>query len=947
MHSFSFLSLWFADDVRAAPSPPKPVPVLTPVPPASAAEPSRRMSKSPEESLDEKMDRLMKEVSPAVAAEPSSAPSTSNRDRSRSHDHTKVTRGIGLSAGGGHANNHLQESEEDRKPLMRRPSASSNPDTKSRRPSFASDTRSTPPLPLPPQRRKPDLQVNTSSNSVQGSRHARSYDDDSTAPSVSSNARSYDRGKRKAMDAETIRDGDFSMRSRTSGGSPSQQKRPGSKTETPGDTSDPARYSFDNWSLARQMQTGDDNYTVDDMTNNGRMMGGSSGQSVHGEGTVRVACRVRPFSVGEMQLNARRVVSMNGDRLILVNPNSFQADPDAIAAAAAAASLEKMSCSDWAKVFRFDNCLWSFDPMNLEDDTYADQLTVHEQVGQHLVRDMLSGVPVTCFAYGHTGTGKTHTMFGSSVPVEDIDSADIEMPAETGLIPRVFAEIIHGVFPPNADPDYESDTRITISFLEIHQERIRDLLDTSNGEMGDLRIREHPSIGPYVENLTRIEVKTPGEMLLLLKAGNSERTNAQTAANSSSSRSHAIVTLEMTPYDAPPFPVIAQSRPAANRLGAATAPRVPYERIRATMIDLAGSEKDFPKEETSAGGVQGMGKFKSPRTREELNAEKLELKMIRKSLSTLGYIIRSLSQGIAIRGMPFRDSSLTWLLKDSLSGHCALSMVATISPADIAYNETLNTLKYAERLCALASFSNPGQRGARKTGAVSINDTIDPALTYALASEYSRLKQELSGQSTRAARHLLKQTISDPQQRLAKLEKDEETPSSKHGAARGSSTPSAALVALSAGPAAVTPGNGAMVVAQPADSEALVQLRETYRQLHGRFIELQIELENARTDRDGLQLEMQSLKDALEASKAGASKQQQRMFLTPSADMGSALLAAEDEIAELKANIQRKDEASDRLLNELAEERQIRSTIERTAKAQVVDLIARVEALQK
>ena len=548
-------------------------------------------------------------------------------------------------------------------------------------------------------------------------------------------------------------------------------------------------------------------------------------------------------------------------------------------------------------------------------------------------------------------------MFGPEIPtdyIENMSYTNCTLPAETGLIPRVFTDIIRGVYPPEADTDYESDTRITISFLEIYQERIRDLLCSDDG-MTELRIREHPSWGPYVENLTKIEVRSPIEMIQILQVGNSERMVAINQKNSSSSRSHVVVTLEMTPYDAPATPYAMKTPSKGNGsssgYGNYNQKDEPCEFIRAQMIDLAGSEKDVKEDIGTTGGI---AKWKTPKSRDDSATERVELKMIRKSLSTLGYIIRALSQGLPIKGMPFRDSSLTWLLKDSLSGNCSLTMLSTISPSDDCYDETLSTLKYAERLCAVGSAS--GNAGGKR-GSVSINDTIDPQLTFALASEFKRLKEELGGATgSRAARLVLKQIISDPQQRLAKLSKDEYSTTAKKRRNSGSATTpgnanDALIVASENALASPLINSGSLISATPSaalESNSLSQLRETYRQLHSRFIELQIELENIRTDRDGQNLEIQSLRDALEASKNGtAAKPLGRLFQTPATDMSAALLAAEDEIAELKASIQRKEESSDRMLNELASERQIRSTIERTAKAQVVDLIARVESLHK
>lgn len=127
---------------------------------------------------------------------------------------------------------------------------------------------------------------------------------------------------------------------------------------------------------------------------------------------VRVAVRVRPFTSLEIDQGARRVVSFNGNKLIIVNPTAFDADPDAIAVAAAA-----VQAKEWAQVFKFDHVLWSHDAAGDDDDDgrHVSQEGVHREIGCEIVEKVLSGVSASCFAYGHTGTGKTHSLFGKLV----------------------------------------------------------------------------------------------------------------------------------------------------------------------------------------------------------------------------------------------------------------------------------------------------------------------------------------------------------------------------------------------------------------------------------------------------------------------------------------------------------------------------------------------------
>jgi len=693
-------------------------------------------------------------------------------------------------------------------------------------------------------------------------------------------------------------------------------------------------------------------------------MNSPASKSLQGEEhRVTVAVRIRPFMVGEIQHGPRRVVSVNGDKLILVNPNAFDADPDTIAAAAAAVSLENMRCNDWAKVFCFDHCLWSYDPTDSED-IYVDEEGIFEAVGSNIVNDVTRGVSSCCFAYGHTGTGKTHTMLGEAKNGSYISANDIHglrLVESAGLAPRVFMEVVERVL---ADPDIANDTRITISFLEIYQEKLRDCL-VSSDEAVDLKVREHPALGPYVENLQKIEVDSPQEALALLYQGYRERTTGQNNRNRLSSRSHAIATLELTSTNAPdPFMQVSTKnhQPAVIHK---------QEHVRLQMVDLAGSEKDNMEEKseefTTKKGVM------APRRGANLadgNVEKLELKMIRRSLSTLGYIIKALGNGNKSKGLPFRDSLLTWLLKDSFTAKSSTTMLATISPSHTCFDETLSTLKYAERLCNLGTSSQPGQES---TSRVSIRDTIDPQLSYSLASEFSRLKKELGGSKhgSVAARHLLQQTLSDPQQRLARMDPYQSNNDSIEYRPSASSNRSFDVApprnnaiedgdrsdrqgqhqnlsqSLSSSTIGMNRSNGHVNNYPgniPKDVAVDPDLKEAYRQLHGKYVELQIELENARTDRDGMQLEMQHMHEALERANAARYTNAHHSEMS---DVTAALQESQAEVAEMRGVVMRKEEASDRLLNELAEERKARDVVEQTARAQVTELIKRLEGLHK
>ena len=492
--------------------------------------------------------------------------------------------------------------------------------------------------------------------------------------------------------------------------------------------------------------------------------------SFHPERPVKVAVRVRPFLADESDIGDRRTLSKLGDNLVIVNPSAFEADPDAIAAAALA-----LDNKNWAHVFEFDHCLWSYNP-ETKLERFYDQEEVHITVGHEIVDSVLQGVSASCFAYGHTSTGKTYSLFGNVQTAQEAKNdkynymkllTDAITP-ELGLIPRVFCDIVSAMQDRDGD-----DTKMYFSFVEIYNEKIRDLLSdgaVNNTDSRDfsqnhfasitstpssyyktqqitpqqsqhqtqhqggdsLKVREHPIFGPYIEGLQKVEVFTPEEVLRLIARGLSNRSSSKSHWNAHSSRSHAIVTLELSPskidqsihiFSPPTKVLIPQVHKHIN------IPNTPYSNpyhsihkksvsselqqdhsslVRVQMVDLAGSERDpYGKEDDgnsqismhnnhsgigSASWADGVG------TNEK---ERKELKFIRKSLTTLGFIIKSLARGASPKTMPYRDTILTYLMKDALNGINHTTMLATISPASSCYDETLCTLRYAEHLCLL------------------------------------------------------------------------------------------------------------------------------------------------------------------------------------------------------------------------------------------------------
>lgn len=295
--------------------------------------------------------------------------------------------------------------------------------------------------------------------------------------------------------------------------------------------------------------------------------------------------------------------------------------------------------------FTFDYSYWSLDN---GDDNFVNQEQVFNDLGTEIVDCAFQGYNACVFAYGQTGSGKTFTMMG--------DSNDPEM---QGLVPRICKSLFNRM---KVGQEEGTGYKTQVSYLEIYNERVRDLL--AHQSIGHaLRVREHRVHGPYVENLSQHVVGDFKEIHNCMVRGNLERTTASTNMNDTSSRSHAIFTITF--------------------VQAGFHHNMPSETVsKIHLVDLAGSER------ANSTGATGQ------RLKEGAH--------INKSLVTLGSVISSLAEMANPTGskkfyVPYRDSTLTWLLKDSLGGNSKTIMIAAISPADVNYSETLSTLRYANR----------------------------------------------------------------------------------------------------------------------------------------------------------------------------------------------------------------------------------------------------------
>lgn len=336
------------------------------------------------------------------------------------------------------------------------------------------------------------------------------------------------------------------------------------------------------------------------------------------------------------------------------------------------------------KVFAFDKSYWSFDK---NAPNYAGQDNLHDDLGKPLLDNAFQGYNNCIFAYGQTGSGKSYSMMGYG--------------KDAGIIPMICQDMFNRIGEMQADKNLRCT--VEVSYLEIYNERVRDLLNPAN--KGNLKVREHPSTGPYVEDLAKLVVGSFQEIEHLMDEGNKARTVAATNMNETSSRSHAVFTLMLTQKRFDPETKMAMEKAA-----------------KISLVDLAGSERATSTGATGARLKEGA----------EIN----------RSLSTLGRVIAALadlSTGKKKKGpggtqVPYRDSVLTWLLKDSLGGNSMTAMIAAISPADINYDETLSTLRYADSAKRI------------KNHAV-INEDANARMIRELKEELAVLRSKLGGGS--------------------------------------------------------------------------------------------------------------------------------------------------------------------------------------------------------
>ncbi|XP_076441921.1 kinesin-like protein KIF28 [Babylonia areolata] len=298
--------------------------------------------------------------------------------------------------------------------------------------------------------------------------------------------------------------------------------------------------------------------------------------------------------------------------------------------------------------FHFDACHWSCDGFVVNDDgvykpdgpnsRYSDQEAIFRDVGQKLVDAAWQGHNSAVMAYGMTGSGKSYTILGNF--------------PDPGLVHRCCRHLFSEI-----DRNPQNKYKVTLSLLEIHNDKLIDLLSK---RVSSLQIREKPS-GTYVKDLTILTVRSAAQTEEVVLQGLRSRAVATTKMNSNSSRSHLVLTLHFLQY-------IKGSNGTRTK-----------RRAHMRFIDLAGSERS--KRTGTSGATLSEGKI------------------INQSLSGLGSVISALADQTAGKKafIPYRSTKITQLLKTELGGNCATTIIASISPYEHDYAETLTTLRFVGR----------------------------------------------------------------------------------------------------------------------------------------------------------------------------------------------------------------------------------------------------------
>ena len=356
-----------------------------------------------------------------------------------------------------------------------------------------------------------------------------------------------------------------------------------------------------------------------------------------GSFNILVCVRCRPLSYQEKQLSSYETIKIMDKMVILTDPIEYNGP----------STIFKNRNKDQTYAFDF-----AF-------DKFTTQKTVFEKSTKFLIDGVVNGYNATVFAYGATGAGKTYTMLGTEI--------------NPGIMGLTLGELFSKV-----NSFHDRDYKLKFWLLEIYNENIRDLLkfysnnNTNNKNNNKntlentsneyLDLREDPEKGIVVSGITEISVNNSDEMMKILKRGNRNRTQEATGANETSSRSHAILQVSIE----------------YKEKNSGIDFQIKFSKL--SLIDLAGSERAAATNNKGIRLIEGAN--------------------INRSLLTLGNCINALCDA-NLKGkkihIPYRDSKLTRLLKDSLGGNARTVMIANVSPSINTFDDTYNTLKYANR----------------------------------------------------------------------------------------------------------------------------------------------------------------------------------------------------------------------------------------------------------
>lgn len=392
----------------------------------------------------------------------------------------------------------------------------------------------------------------------------------------------------------------------------------------------------------------------------------------NGNTKVKVIARVRPIltqdgiSSGNEECLVKMPLEEPGKTLLTipahVNQNPYRA----------LTQYRKDSLGRGVKEYWFDLAVWSAD-VNLSN--YMENQRFYRSIGPEIINDLYKGFNMCILAYGQTGTGKTFTMMGREAQ-------------QDGIIPLLARDILD-----RRDQLVlqRINSEVSMTYVELYNEQARDLL-TDQPDQTNTRVREHPVRGPYVQGLREIQVNDYKDFMAALKEGNTRRSTAATGSNKYSSRSHAIVTLEL-------------KQTCFGSLNDKTDGELGYAKEQLIsnikLVDLAGSER--------------MAKAR-------LHDQELRMKegaMINQSLSVLGRCINLLSQNTTKKPskthiIPYRESVLTYLLKENLAGNSKSYMIFCVSPTD--FEETHHTLNYANQVKSIKT--------SARTNVVQLDQTL-------------------------------------------------------------------------------------------------------------------------------------------------------------------------------------------------------------------------------